>query len=88
MNSETHGQAKQLIASSHDIAYSAKLVQHDLLLLIEGTQQLKDVDINIKEIADSVIIELEKTRSVMAEAIATANDLYHAGLDAMKEGGL
>ena len=86
MNPQTHQQAKQLIASGHDIAYSAKLVQHDLLVLIEATDQIKDVIPSIRETTDSILVELNQARGTLTEAIATANNIYHTGLDAMKEG--
>ena len=88
MNAQAHHTAKQMIASGHDIAYNMKLVQHDLLILIEATEQIADVIPSIRETTNSILVELENTRGVLANSIATANKLYHTGLDALNGGEL
>jgi hypothetical protein len=79
-------EAKQLITSSQDISSSAKLVQHDLLMLLERTLQFKDVTTDLDQITDSILIELQRARELLAESIEIANNLYQAGLDQINGG--
>lgn len=79
-------QAKQLITSSQDISSSAKLVQHELLMLLELTLQFKDVTTDLDQVTDSIIIELQQARGLLAESIEIANNLYQTGLDLITGG--
>jgi len=74
-------QIKQLISMARNVSGSAKRVQNDLLILIESTVQLKNVSVDLTEAADSILIELNQARGVLAETLATTDRLYQAGLD-------
>ena len=79
-------QTKQLITLSHDISSSAKLVQHDLLMLLERSLQFNDVTTDLDQATDSILIELQRARGLLAEGIEIANNLYQAGLDQINGG--
>ena len=81
MSIENIYQAKQLLSLSRDIAASAKSVQHDLLILIESTQQITDVTHDLVEFTDSALIELNRARGLLAESLEIANNIYNTGLD-------
>ncbi len=88
MSGEEIYQAQQLVASVHDIAASMKQIHEELSTLSESIKQVDTVLPDLKEFTESSLIELQQTRVKIAESLTIANDLYHTGLDAMKEGAL
>jgi len=86
VNVKNQYQAKELVASARDILNNMKLVQHNLLVLIESVDQIKDVAPDLEEFTGSALIEMQNTRGTIAESIATANALYYKALDELKGG--
>jgi len=79
-------QLKELIVTARDIHQSTKFVQHDLLILIEATDQIKKISPELEELTNSILNELSVTRGMIAESLETANNLYLTGLDALSGG--
>ncbi|MFK5949322.1 MAG: hypothetical protein QM500_11210 [Methylococcales bacterium] len=86
MSSQKTYQAKEFIASARDISNSMKQVQSDLLLLIDGTVQVKDVLPNLEEFTNSMLIELQTARGTIANSLEMVNNIYLEALNAIKTG--
>ncbi|NOR71250.1 MAG: hypothetical protein GQ532_16390 [Methylomarinum sp.] len=86
MSAQAQYEAKQLVSLARNISSSAKFVQHDLLILIENTAQIKDVAPDLTEFTDPALTELQRARGLIAESLEIANNLYQTGLDTLKGG--
>jgi hypothetical protein len=88
MSLENIYKAKQLVTLARNIGKSLKLTQHNLLILIEDSEQLTDVTPDLEQDIKTLLVELGKARGTLAESIAISESLYQSGLDALNGGGL